>query len=165
MSTSKTKFVEATGEIYYARIFPQNMDDADFHQDKGGQYNCVFVPSDEAELKKLTDAGFPESVMNYPQIKEYEVAGGRKGMKLKRNNKHTKIEDFGGAPKVLDWTNGRGAKAWDFDVDGALGNGTKVTAKVSIYTGGRNPITRLEGVAVLDHVEYEDKTTEGEMVW
>ena len=159
-----TQYVEATGEIYYARVFPQNIDDAEFHQDKGGQYNCVFIPSDDSQMSKLTDAGFPESIMNYAQIKEYEVAGGRKGMKLKRNNKHPKIEDFGGAPKVLDWTNGRGSKAWDFDTDGALGNGTKVTVKVSIYTGGRSPITRLEGVAVLDHVEYEEGTP-AEMVW
>ena len=159
-----TQYVEATGEIYYARVFPQNIDDAEFHQDKGGQYNCVFIPADDSQMSKLTDAGFPESIMNYAQIKEYEVAGGRKGMKLKRNNKHPKIEDFGGAPKVLDWTNGRGSKPWDFDTDGALGNGTKVTVKVSIYTGGRSPITRLEGVAVLDHVEYEEGTP-AEMVW
>jgi hypothetical protein len=161
---SKTKYIEATGELYYARVFPQNIDDADFHQDKGGQFNCVFIPEDEGQMSKLTDAGFPESIMNYAQIKEYEIAGGRKGMKLKRNNKHPSIADFGGAPKVLDWTEGRGSKAWDFDVDGALGNGTKATVKVSIYTGGRNPITRLEGVAVLDHVEYEEASS-SEMVW
>lgn len=161
---SKTKYVEATGEIFYARVFPQNIDDSDFHKDKGGQYNCVFIPENDDEMQKLKDAGFPESSMNYPQIKEFEVAGGRMGMRLKRNN-HNKIEDFGGAPKVLDWTEGRGSKSWDFDSDGELGNGTKVTVKVSIYTGGRNPITRLEGVAVLDHVEYNKQRSEEEMVW
>lgn len=160
---SKTKYIEATGEIYYARIFPQNMDDGEMHKEKGGQYNCVFFPQDDAEAAKLDNAGFPESIMNYPQIKEYDVAGGRRGYKLKRNHIHDKIEDFGGAPKVLDWTNGRGSKPWDMDVDGQLGHGTKVTVKVSIYTGGRNPITRLEGVAVLEHVPYEQK--EQDMVW
>lgn len=163
MST-KTKFIEATGEIYYARVFPQNMDNSDFHADKGGQYNCVFIPSDDSEMAKLKDAGFPEEVMNYKQIKPFEVAGGRMGMKLKRNNKHPSIDDFGGAPKVLNWTEGRGATAWDFDVDGELGNGTKVAVKVSIYTGGRAPVTRLEGVAVMDHVPYEAKAKE-DMIW
>lgn len=161
---SKTKYVEATGEIYYARIFPQNMDDGDMHEQTSGQYNCVFIPANEGEMSKLTDAGFPEVSNNFKMIKPFEVAGGRMGMKLKRNNKHPSIDDFGGAPKVLNWTEGRGATAWDFDVDGELGNGTQVTVKVSIYTGGRAPVTRLEGVAVVDHVPYEAKTKE-DMVW
>jgi hypothetical protein len=164
MSTSKTKFIEATGEIYYARVFPQNMDDGDFHTATGGQYNCVFIPADDTEMAKLVDAGFPQEAMGHKQIKPFEVAGGRTGMKLKRPNKHPKIDDFGGAPKVLNWTEGRGATPWDFDVDGALGGGTKVTTKVSIYTGGRSPVVRLEGVAVLDHVPQEESSKE-EMVW
>ena len=151
---SKTKYVEATGEIYYARIFPQNMDDSEFHADKGGQFNCVFVPENDEELAKLVDAGFPESVMNYPQIKEYEVAGGRKGMKLKRNNKHPKIEDFGGAPKVLDWTQGRGSKSWDM-------SGESTSEKKQVSTLAR---LRINHTPIMGEEEVKGKMTKVEVV-
>jgi len=165
MSTSQTKYVEATGEVYYARVFTQNLDKSEFHEATQGQYNCVFIPSTDEDMAKLVDAGFPQEAMGHKQIKNFEVAGGRMGMKLKRPNKHPKIDDFGGAPKVLNWTDGRSSTPWDFDIDGELGNGTKVTAKVSIYTGGRSPVVRLEGLAVLDHVPYEGGSGNREMVW
>jgi hypothetical protein len=161
---SKSKYVEATGEVYYARVFPQNMDDGEYHLATEGSYNCIFIPNDKDELGKLMAAGFPEVSNNYKMVKEFDFAGGRKGMKLKRPNKHSSgIEDFGGAPKVLNWTEGRGSKPWDYDIDGALGNGTKVAVKVSIYSGGKSPSVRLEGVAVVDHVPHEQ--AEKDMVW
>jgi len=163
---SKSKYVEATGEVYYPRVFPQNMDnELERHKVTEGEYNCVFIPNDKDELGKLMAAGFPEVSNNHKMVKEFDFAGGRTGMKLKRHHKHKSgIEAFGGPPKVLNWTEGRGAKPWDFDVDGALGNGTKVTVKVSIYSGGSyEPSVRLEGVAVVDHVPYEQ--AEKDMVW
>lgn len=147
----KTKYGVFEGEIYYARVFTGNMDDGEIHEKTEGQYNCVFIPKDEEELNKMRKLGFPDKSMGNQMIREYEAAGGRKGMKLKRPNKHPKIEDFGGAPVV---THGLTEKVWDMDVDGELGNGTKVKVKISIYGEGSTASVRLEKVAVLELVPY-----------
>ena len=76
-------------------------------------------------------------------IKEYPVLVDVKVFKLKRPHVHPSgIEDFGGAPKVLDFTQGQGEKLWDFDVDGALGNGTKAKVKASIYVPEKGSKTK-----------------------
>ena len=147
----KTKYGVFEGEIYYARVFWGNMDDGEIHEKTDGQYNCVFIPKDEEELNKMRKLGFPDKSMGNQMIREYEAAGGRKGMKLKRPNKHPKIEDFGGAPVV---THNLTEKVWDMDVDGELGNGTKVKVKISIYGEGSTASVRLEKVAVLELVPY-----------
>lgn len=154
----KTKYGVFDGEIFYARVFEGNMDNGEFHAKTEGQFNCVFIPKDDEELQKLIKMGFPEKSMGNSMVKEYDVAGGRKGVKLKRPNKHPKIEDFGGAPIV---THGVSDKVWDMDTDGELGNGTKVKVKVSIYGSGERASIRLEKVAVIEHVPYEAGATIG----
>lgn len=154
-TASKTKYGTFEGEIFWARVFEGNMDDSEYHEKTEGQYNCVFVPKDEEELKKVIDLGFPEKSMGNVMVKEYEIAGGRKGMKLKRPNKHPKVEDFGGAPTV---THGKTEKVWDMEADGELGNGTKVAVKISIYGEGSTASVRLEKVAVMELVPYEAAT-------
>lgn len=154
----KTKYGVFDGEIYYARVFEGNMDDSEYHKATEGQYNCVFIPKDEEELQKMLKLGFPVKAMGNPMVKEYEVADGRKGMKLKRPNKHPKIEDFGGAPVV---TRGVSDQKWDMDTDGELGNGTKVKVKISIYGEGSTASVRLEKIAVIEHVPYEAGATIG----
>lgn len=148
----KTKYGTFEGEIYWARVFPGNMDDSEYHKATEGQYNCMFVPKDEEELQKMLKLGFPQKSMGNPMIREIEAAGGRKGMKLKRPNVHAKIEDFGGAPVV---THGKTDKAWDMDIDGELGNGTKVAVQISIYGEGSTASVRLEKVGVLELVQFE----------
>jgi hypothetical protein len=91
-------------------------------------------------------------------IREYESADGRKGLKLKRPHKHAKIEDFGGAPVV---TKGVSDDVWDMDVDGELGNGTKVKVKISIYGEGATASVRLEKIAVLELVKFEASESMG----
>lgn len=159
--------VTAEGELYYPKLFPQNKEVSEYTTKTEGSYNTVFIPASEEELNKFLDAGFPKESMGNQMIKEYSVAGGRKGIKLKRPHVHPSIEDFGGAPKVLDFTQGQGEKLWDFDVDGALGNGTKAKVKASIYvpekgSKTKGAITRLDAVAVTEHVEHKG---ESEMVW
>jgi hypothetical protein len=155
---AKTKWGVFEGEIFWARVFEQNIDDSDYHKATEGQFNCIFVPKDDEELDKMKKLGFPEKSMGNAMIREIEAADGRKGMKLKRPNKHPKIEDFGGAPVV---TKGVSDDVWDMDVDGELGNGTKVKVKISIYGEGSTASVRLEKIAVLELVKFEASATMG----
>jgi hypothetical protein len=157
-SMAKTKLGVFEGEVYWAKVFEGNMDDSEYHKATQGQFNCVFIPKDDEELEKMKKMGFPEKSMGNAMIREYDVADGRKGMKLKRPNKHAKIEEFGGAPIV---TRGISDELWDMDVDGELGNGTKVKVKISIYGEGSTASVRLEKIAVLELVKFEANATMG----
>lgn len=147
----KTKYGVFDGEIYFARVFEGNMDTHEMHEKTEGQYNCVFVPKDEEELQKMIQMGYPVKSMGNQMVKPIEKANGRKGMKLKRPNKHPSIADFGGAPEV---TRGLTSQKWDMIADGELGNGTKVKVKISIYGEGSTASVRLEKIAVIEHVPY-----------
>jgi hypothetical protein len=152
MSKTKTKYLAFEGELFYAKLHEDNIDNAEYHEATQGQYNTVFIPKDSDELNSMIEAGYPEVSMGNQMIKQYEFADGRSGMKLKRPNVHPKgIEDFGGAPKV---TKGKTNVPWDFIEDGELGNGTKAVVKLSMYGEGARASIRLEKVGVLEHVPY-----------
>jgi hypothetical protein len=153
----QTKYGVFEGELFYARVFTDNMDDSEFHEKTNGQFNVVFVPKDSDEVNRMIDLGFPEVSMGNKMIKPFDVADGRVGMKLKRPNVHPSgIEDFGGAPAV---THGKTNKKWDFVEDGALGNGTKAIVKISVYGEGPTASVRLEKIGVLEHVPFEEMAT------
>ena len=149
---SKTKVGTFEGEIFYARVFPENMDNAEFHAATQGEYNCIFIPKDNEELNRLIKMGFPEVVLGHKMVKEYDVAAGRLGVKLKRKNVHAKIADFGGPPQVLKDDL---KTEWSMAEDGELGNGTKVKVKISIYGEGSRASVRLEKIAVIEHIPYD----------
>jgi len=154
MAKKETKIGDFVGSLYYARLHTDNMDDSEYHERTQGQYNTVFIPKDDEEINRMVDLGFPTESMGNQMIKEYSVADGRKGMKLKRPNVHPSgIEDFGGAPSV---TKGVTNSPWDYIEDGALGNGTTAKVKISIYGEGSTASVRLEKVGVLEHVPYEE---------
>lgn len=153
-----TKYGVFEGDLYYARVFTDNMDNSEYHEKTDGQFNVMFVPKDDETLQKMVAMGFPEVSMGNKMIKSVDAADGRLGMKLKRPNVHPSgIEDFGGAPAV---THGKTNKKWDFVEDGALGNGTKAIVKISIYGEGSTAAVRLEKIGVLEHVPYEEMATE-----
>ena len=154
----KTKYGVFEGDLYYARIFEDNIDYSEYHERTEGQFNTVFVPKDDDELQKIVELGFPEESMGNRMIKPIAAAENRAGMKLKRPNKHPSgIEDFGGAPSV---THGTTNKPWDYIEDGALGNGTKAKVKISIYGEGATASVRLEKVGILEHVPFEEMAAE-----
>jgi len=153
----QTKYGVFEGELFYARVFEDNMDDSEFHEKTNGQFNVVFVPKDSDEVNRMVALGFPEESMGNKMIKHSDAAGGRAGLKLKRPNVHPSgIEDFGGAPGV---THGTTNKKWDFVEDGALGNGTKAKVKISIYGEGSTASVRLEKIGVIEHVPFEEMAT------
>lgn len=159
---SKTRYGVFEGQLYYSKIFMDNMDEHEYHEKTQGQFNTVFIPKDEKELNRMVDLGFPQVSMGNKMIKEWTVADGRKGMKLKRPNVHPSgIEDFGGAPSV---TKGKTNTPWDYIEDGALGDGTTALVKISIYGEGSVASVRLEKVGVLEHVPY-DETAAADDQW
>lgn len=155
---AKTKIVTMTGFVEYAKVFPENMDsNMEFHGKTQGQYNMNFYPESDAEFEKFFAAGAPMQAMGHDTIKmgNGDLALG-KYVKLKRPNVHPSgIEAFGGAPHVFDFRSGPSTAKWNFDEDGELGNGSKVTVKVSIYGNGGRASIRLEKVAVLEQVVFE----------
>ncbi len=65
--------------------------------------------------------------------------------------------DYGGAPNVLDLTQGRENKRmWDFEADGPLGNGTKARVEFEVYAKGAG--VRLLNIAVTEHVPYDNNS-------
>jgi hypothetical protein len=62
------------------------------------------------------------------------------------------VIDNGGEPEMY----GPDGEPWDIDKDGLIGNGSKVKVYLSVYSTSRKAIfgTRLEGVKVIDHVEF-----------
>ena len=65
--------------------------------------------------------------------------------------------DFGGAPKVVNLTNGVENKAWwTYSEDGTLGNGTKAKVQFETYSDGAG--LRLIAIGVTDHVAWEDNS-------
>ena len=156
---TKTKLIAMTGFVTYAKVFNENMDNnMDFHEKTEGQFNMNFYPETEKDFDTFFGAGAPQSTMGHDTIKmgDTSLGMGGKYIKLKRPNKHPSgIEDFGGAPKVFDHTEGESLKKWSFTEDGELGNGTKVAVKVSIYGEGPRASIRLERLAVLNHVAFD----------
>jgi hypothetical protein len=148
----ETKYGVFEGQLYYARVFPENMDNSEYHERTEGQYNCVFIPKDDDEIKRMLDIGFPEVSMGNQMIKTFDFADGRKGMKLKRPNKHPSgFEGLGGPPSV---TVGTTSVPWSFENDGELGNGTVAKVKISVYGDGAQASVKIEKIGIIEHVPY-----------
>lgn len=156
MAKGTTTLVTMTGYVEYARVFPANMDNGDYHSKTQGQYNVNFYPKNNAGFEEYFKAGVPMASMGYDTIKigNPQIATG-KYLKLKRPNVHPLVSDWGGAPAVFDFREGLGMKKWDMDVDGEIGNGSEVIVKVSVWGDGGKSIQRLEKIAVLKLVEYD----------
>lgn len=140
-----TRKVVLTGTGYWMRVFEQNRDLTGFDnalEDIGGQ-TIMDIDLTADEFAKLKKAKFMSDGKLSPED------SGLTRVRLKR--KWTE-QYGGGAPEVLK---ADGTK-WDYDVDGAIGNGSTVAVVVSVYDTGRKAIygSRLEKIKVLEHVPY-----------
>ena len=155
MAKGKTTIVSMTGFVEYARVFPENMDNGDYHEKTQGQYNCNFYPETTEGFEAYFQAGAPVSSMGHDTIKigNPELGTG-KFLKLKRPNVHPMVAEWGGAPTVFDFREGESLKKWSMADDGEVGNGSKVTVKVSVWSDGKKSIQRLEKIAVHKLVEF-----------
>jgi len=161
MAKSETfKFV---GKCEYAMIFEDNRsmlgwNDAtqafDVPHPLGGRYSIGLI-MDPADYKKFKMTGA------YPALHSKYTEEGDDLVKLGRNHE-TRGRDgnvwkeVSGPVKV---THADG-KPWDFEKDGAIGNGSTVEVEVTVYQTTKAPGTRLEAVKIIDLVEYAPEVSE-----
>lgn len=153
----KSTYINLIGYANYPRLFEFNKDMAEWNQSFEGLYSMDFYPQDEAEwerawktLEKKTMQGDRDKDGN-PDL------GTGKYLKLKRKHKDPSgIEDFSGPPEVVHWTDDdRKGTLFDPEVDGLIGNGSKVLVKLNVYGEGTRQGVRLMKVGVMELVPYE----------
>ncbi len=172
-----TKWIQVDGFVEWAMVFPENRDLKSSNPrvqkalDKvDGMYKVAFYPKDEAEWDKLWKAGLSEEVYNSDKPRRQSGNsdfGVGDFFIIKRKNKDIKeitdrdtgelIEhNFGGAPEIVHWSEDKRGEPWSYEDDGALGNGTEVKMKLSIYGEHNDPsaTVRLEKLGIVNHVEY-----------
>ena len=102
------KVVELEGIAMWSKVFPHNRDmNEDFHGPEGAYTIDLVLEQDQ--LNKLSEAGSRLK----PKVSEEGIV-----VKFKRKHAH-KIEDLGGAPKVVD------AEGEPWDSSTLIGNGSR----------------------------------------
>jgi hypothetical protein len=168
--------------LEYAKIFPENADmgnpDGAAWQkkiaDDGGQYLVNAYFTDQAQIDQLIADGLQENILGNPRIIEGNAEFGiGKYLKLKRpvpdaiktfDNKGKSVEvNYGGAPGVVDLRNLPEKRLWDFEEDGAIGNGSKAMVQFEVYSRGAG--VRLVNVGITDLVEYVPMTNEDDQLF
>jgi|TARA_B110000977_G_C10899887_1_gene424818 hypothetical protein len=166
--------------LEYAKVFPENADMGSpdgpraaqaVHQ-SGGQFITNAYFTEEAQIGHLEKEGLDLHPMNSDRIRQGNAdLGIGKYMKVKRKVSDVKnftdrngepvTIDYGGAPTVVNLTEGRENKRlWNFSEDGPLGNGTKAKVQFEVYANGAG--VRLLNVGVTDHVPYESNNAVSE---
>ena len=157
--------------LEYPKVFEENRDmggDQNNAAKKAARHNGQYVVNayftSEDQIQELLDGGMDPKPMGNDRVKEGGNFGIGKFVKLTRmhdhkmtftdkNGKETEV-DFGGAPKVVNLTNGLENKAWwSFEADGAIGNGSRATVQFETYSNGAG--VRLCAIGVTDLVAYE----------
>jgi hypothetical protein len=135
-----TQRIYLTGTAMWAKLFERNRDQGDYHTETDG-ITSICLLLEKEELAKLKASG---SRLR-PSVTDEGLS-----VKFRRPWKHRSIEEFGGAPQVVN------ADGEDWDHSVSIGNGSKVEVAVSIYDTPMGKGTRLEGVKVIDLVEYDN---------
>lgn len=135
---SKAERLQLVGTLEWAKVFPSNLDRAEWNKETDGEFKITMI-LDEENQEKLNSSN------SMKQIKDGKVTFSRPHV-----GKH---EWQGGAPTVADVT----GKPWNLDDKGYIGNGSTGMVTVSIYPAGARFGTRLESVQVIDHVVYESE--------
>lgn len=138
------ELLELEGIANWAKVYETNRDkNEDFHGE-GGAYT-VDVLLEKEELDKLTKSGSRLK----PKMVDEGIA-----IRFKRKHIHPAgIEELGGPPKVV----GPDKEP----INCLIGNGSKVKVYVSIYDTKMGKGTRLEGMQVVDLIEYESENEGG----
>jgi len=147
-----TRKVKLTGRGYWAKVFEDNRDLTGYEdalKDSGGQCT-IDVDLDSTQLEKLQRS---KSMLKGKPTEEVGITR----VRFKR-----KWTDFigGGAPVVVK----ADGTTWDYDEDGAIGNGSLVEVTLAVYDTSRKAIvgTRLEKVKVLEHKPYNPDADDDE---
>lgn len=152
MAKLKAKTIVMDGYIKWARLRTSEMD-TKFVPD--GQYNAEFYPEDQENLDKImSEAKARGKQIALKDPYDGEGFGIGKYFKIYRNHVNRSVEEFGGPPVVVKMDGDTVNDRWDFEMDGLIGNGSKVRIKVVMYGDGNMAGHRLEKLGVLDLVSY-----------
>lgn len=140
-----TRKVKLTGLGYWAKVFEDNRDKTGFEDalvEIGGQ-TTIDMDLDAEQMAKLQKS---------KSMKRGSPSPDNDGMTRVRFTRKWTEQYGGGEPDVVK---ADGTK-WDYDEDGAIGNGSKVEVTLSVYDTSRKSIvgTRLEKVKVVEHKPY-----------
>lgn len=137
-----TKTIKLEGTASWAKVFEQNRDKRGFEDAYvpfDGAYT-IELTMDKDNFNKLAETGAAKA--SKMKQKEVEKLG---ETNLKFIRKHAdRFEWSSGAPEVYT---PKGLK-WDFETDGVIPNGSKVTVTVDVYTTSKATGTRLVAVHV-----------------
>lgn len=137
---TKSTMHTVEGIAMYPRLFENNRDMHEgFYGDYGGAYT-IDVLLDKENLDALSASGSRLK----PRIAEEGLS-----IKFKRKHEHPSVPALGGAPVIKD------AEGEFWDTSKFIGNGSKVKIAFTVYDTKMGKGTRLEGVQVLELVEYE----------
>lgn len=152
MAKRKAMTIVMDGYIKWARLRTSEMD-TKFVPD--GQYNAEFYPEDQENLDKImSEAKARGKQIALKDPYDGEGFGIGKYLKIYRNHVNRSVEEFGGPPVVVKMDGDTVNDRWDFEMDGLIGNGSKVRIKVVMYGDGNMAGHRLEKLGVLDLVSY-----------
>jgi hypothetical protein len=145
-----TKTIELTGTLEWAKLFEFNRDQGEFDVETDGA-TSVNLLMDEATFKKMKDAGVRK------QGKKDDDTG-----QIRVNFKRAWADKFGrdwaaGPPKVFT----PAGNDWDTEEMGLIGNGSTGVVFLDVYDTKMGKGCRLNGVQVVDHVEFESDSGEG----
>lgn len=163
---SKTKTIYFDGEARYARIFPgqedigANLPEGEQKrkfQEAQGFYTMDVVIDKETKKKMIAD-GIPGKGMSgqlFKEVVDKDTGEDLLIYRVRREVFNSKLTDketdeqgvYLGAPKVIN----SDGKLWDRETMGDIGNGSKVTVKVSVWSESK---VTLQAVKVNDLVEY-----------
>lgn len=135
----KSQMYSIIGIANWAKLFERNRDNSEYHEATDG-ITCLDLILDQEAITTLKETG---SRLR-PRMTEEGMV-----VKFRRPWAHPKIEAFGGAPKVVDHED----NPWDDSV--SIGNGSRVEVFFVVYDTPMGKGTRMEGVRVLELVEYE----------
>ncbi len=142
---AEKKTIEVFGTLEWAKLFEQNRDMGPYDQETNGATSVTIIV-DKDEQKKLKESGSQKK----PVMKKLEEEGVI-AYNFKRPWEDKYGRDWaGGAPKVF----GPDGSAWDLEVDGLIGNGSKGVVVLDVYETAKGVGTRLVAVQVIEHVPY-----------
>ena len=137
-----TRDIIIEGTLDWAKLFEQNRDRAQFHEETDGAYK-ITVTMNDANLKILKDAG---------SAKESKKVDG--GNQITFSRPHKGREDWMGGPPIVADISG---KPRSLEGNGLIGNGSKGRVKLAVFDSKPRNGTRLQGVQITEHVVYESE--------
>ncbi|HRP36197.1 MAG TPA: hypothetical protein PLS50_00120 [Candidatus Dojkabacteria bacterium] len=158
-----TEYVKMKGKIYWAKVYEP---DTAFG---ASNYKCDFAPENDEEWKKFKDSGIQKTIKEDPERGKYFQLA-RPDFKL-INQAIVKftgpvIEDKDGKT-IVDYINTEtGKRIFSYDSKDKdkvsrrgspiiIGNGSTVEVRVAVYDTFKGKGHRLEGIKVLDLIEFK----------